>query len=142
MITNPLESSGFLTKCCSQTEILSSDLVSCVTSPDSTSVKTSSWLPPRKVLSSSTLRPTGQFHLETGNFPEICHGSDYHSVTPQHFLTDGRATVVSPTGTGGYDVIAYSCMDRTITSQGEITDIALLVCDQHNTTKIAKVSRE
>ena len=90
------------------------------------------------VLSPITFRPTGQFHLRRSSFPHICPAGDFRPLTPGHLLTDGRATVVSETE--GYQVIAYSCMDRTISSQGEITDIALLACYQPNITNIAKAS--
>ena len=130
--------SGYLTKCCSQDEVLSADLESCVRNPES-SLVTSEWLPPRMVLSSATFRPTGHFHIQYSDFPNIYNGSGYQVFNPLQFFTDGHSTVQSQAGE--YGVVAYSCMDRTITTAGEITDIALLVCEQSNTISIAKVSQ-
>ena len=131
------EAPGQITKCCGKNEVL--DLgynhQACVPNPDPPRGPNpmSEWLPPRRISSKQTSRPTGQFNIQYSQFPDICNSSSYYNLhlSPNAPLfTDGTAV----TEEGDYKdplLVNYACIDRNLdlnrTGVEEITWV--FVCD-------------
>jgi len=117
------EPAGFLTKCCPLGNVLDPNFDDCVQLPAGYNDR--DWIPPRMIQSEVSLRPTGQYFLNISNFKEICQESNVADIVPEYILTNGQI-VLDVNGT--YQHLDYTCADRVLTSQAEVSDVMVLIC--------------
>ena len=117
------EPTGFLTKCCPHGSVLDPYLDDCVQLPDGYNDR--DWIPPRMIQSELSLRPTGQYFFNISNFQEICQESEVADIVPDYVLTNGQIVLEA---NGTYEHLDYTCADRVLISESEVSDVMVLVC--------------
>ena len=118
------ENMGFLTKCCPHGKVLDGYFDDCVDLPEGYSDR--DWIPPRRIHSELSARPTGQYFVNISNFPDICEESEVLDVAPEYFLTNGQVALEE---NETYSHTHYACIDRVLLSESEATDAMVLICE-------------